>query len=127
MSYRYSWDAWARGICPNDQVDVLDSHLGQNGFQNTRLRRHENRRRDCKRWADDYLMVWDELDAVSPPRAHPDAPLTRQTWLDLFAAAVKETEKVLSSIKEHTSLPLVKNLCEVERSPLFALQRGWGG
>lgn len=85
--------AEARGIRPNDWVDALDSHLGQNGFQNARLRRHEKRRQDYKGWTEDYLMVWDELDVFFPPRAQdPNAPLTRETWADIFAAAVKETE-----------------------------------
>ncbi|KAJ0120682.1 hypothetical protein J7T55_015414 [Diaporthe amygdali] len=85
--------AQAKGI-RYDWVDVLDTHLDQYGFQKARLRRHEKRKQDFKGWTDDYLMVWDELAVFFPPKAkEPDAPLTRETWLDLFAAAVKETEQ----------------------------------
>lgn len=82
----------AKGI-RNDWVDVLDTHLDQYGFQNARLRRHDKRKQDFKGWTDDYLMVWDELAVFFPPTKEPNAPMTRDTWLDLFAAAVKETEQ----------------------------------
>lgn len=83
----------AKGI-RNDWVDVLDTHLSQYGFQNTRLLRHEKRKQDFKGWTDDYLMVWDELAVFFPSRSlEPNAQLTREAWLDLYAAAIKETEK----------------------------------
>ncbi|KAI3390869.1 hypothetical protein diail_8467 [Diaporthe ilicicola] len=83
----------ARGI-RNDWVDVLDTHLDKYGFQNARQHRHEKRKQDFKGWTDDYLMVWDELAVYFPPKSkEPNAQLSRETWLDLFAAAVKETEQ----------------------------------
>lgn len=83
----------ARGV-RNDWVDVLDTHFGQFGFQNARLRRHEKRKQDLKGWTEDYLMVWDELDVFFPTKAqNPNAQLSRETWHELFAAAVHETEQ----------------------------------
>lgn len=83
----------ARGIC-YDWVDVLDTHLSKYGFQNTRLHRHEKRRHDFKGWTDDYLMVWDDLAVFFPTQSQePNAQLTREAWLNLYAAAIKETER----------------------------------
>lgn len=81
----------AKGI-RTDWVDVLGAHFGQYGFQDTRQHRHENRKQDLKGWTEDYLMIWDELATYFPTRSQdPNAQLTREAWLDLFAAAVKET------------------------------------
>ncbi|KAI1204889.1 uncharacterized protein F4807DRAFT_315677 [Annulohypoxylon truncatum] len=78
----------------NDWVDVLDTHLDKFGFQNVFLRVQEKRKQDFKAWTEDYLMVWEELAAFFPPKAkEPDAPLTREAWVDLFARGVKETEQ----------------------------------
>ncbi|KAL4973065.1 hypothetical protein BDW66DRAFT_142952 [Aspergillus desertorum] len=81
-----------RGI-RNDWVDVLDTHLDQFGFQNARQLVHEKRRQDFKGWTEDYLMVWEEVADLFPPKAQaPNAPFSREAWVDLFANAVKETE-----------------------------------
>ncbi|KAK8043339.1 hypothetical protein PG993_005769 [Apiospora rasikravindrae] len=83
----------AQGI-QKDWVDVLDTHLAASGFQNTRLLVQEKRKQDFKGWTEDYLMVWEEItDLFSPKATSPDAPMTRETWVDLFAKGVKETEQ----------------------------------
>ncbi|KAL3456462.1 hypothetical protein BJX64DRAFT_281355 [Aspergillus heterothallicus] len=83
----------AKGI-RNDWVEVLDSHLDQFGFRDARLLVHEKRKQDYKGWTEDYLTVWEELAGFFPPKEQaPNAPFTRETWADLFAAAVKETEQ----------------------------------
>ncbi|KAK7962963.1 uncharacterized protein PG986_003788 [Apiospora aurea] len=82
----------AQGI-QKDWVDVLHKHLAAFGFRNTRLLVHKKRKQDFKGWTEDYLMVWEEVAALFPPKAtSPDAPMTRETWIDLFAKGVKETE-----------------------------------
>ncbi|OKL64645.1 hypothetical protein UA08_00798 [Talaromyces atroroseus] len=83
----------AKGI-RNDWVDVLDTHLDQFGFDNARLLVQEKRKQDYKGWTEDYLMVWEELAAFFPPKSEaPNAPLSRETWIDLFADGIKETEQ----------------------------------
>ncbi|KAI1085170.1 hypothetical protein F5B20DRAFT_589931 [Whalleya microplaca] len=72
----------------------LDRHLGARGFEDARLRATEVRRRDLKAWTEDYFMVWEELYVHFPTEAEaPQAPMTREKWVDLFSRAVKETEK----------------------------------
>lgn len=84
----------ARGI-RTDWVDVLGTHLGQHGFQDTRQHRHETRKQDLKGWTEDELMIWDEAATYNFPigSQDPDVHLAREGWLDLFATAVKETEQ----------------------------------
>ncbi|KAI0899623.1 hypothetical protein F4806DRAFT_453301 [Annulohypoxylon nitens] len=83
----------AKGI-RNDWVDVLDTHLDKYGFKNTQLHVQEKRKQDFKAWTEDYLMVWEELAAFFPPKAQvPNAPLSREAWVDLFSRGVKETEQ----------------------------------
>lgn len=78
----------------NGWVDVLDTHLAQFDFQDTRLLVQEKRKQDYKGWTEDYLMAWEELAVFFPPKSQaPNAPLTREAWIDLFANAVKETEQ----------------------------------
>ncbi|KAL4885695.1 hypothetical protein BJY04DRAFT_214484 [Aspergillus karnatakaensis] len=75
-------------------VDSLDAELAQFGFQDALLRVREKRRQDFKGWTEDYLMVWEELADLFPPKAQaPNAPISREAWVDLFAGAVKETEQ----------------------------------
>ncbi|OTB04417.1 hypothetical protein M426DRAFT_58722 [Hypoxylon sp. CI-4A] len=75
-------------------ADVLDTHLTKHGLRNVRLLVQEKRKQDLKGWTEDYLMVWDEITALYPPKAKvPDAPFSREAWVDLFAKAVKETEQ----------------------------------
>ncbi|KAL4935584.1 hypothetical protein BDV06DRAFT_125447 [Aspergillus oleicola] len=82
-----------RGI-RNDWVDVLDTHLDQFGFQDTLLLALDKRKQDYKGWTEDYLMVWEELADLFPSKAQaPNAPFSREAWIDLFANAVKETEQ----------------------------------
>ncbi|KAI2991942.1 hypothetical protein CBS147343_8133 [Aspergillus niger] len=83
----------AKGMS-NDWIDELDTHLAQFGLQDTRLLAHDKRKQDYKAWTEDYLMVWEELTALFPPKADaPNAPLSREAWVAMFAAAVKETEE----------------------------------
>lgn len=83
----------AKGV-RSDWVDVLGTHLGQHGFQDTRQHRHETRKQDLKGWTEDNLMIWDEGDTHYPIESQdPNAQLAREGWFDLFAAAVKETEQ----------------------------------
>ncbi|KAI0399833.1 S-adenosyl-L-methionine-dependent methyltransferase [Xylaria palmicola] len=82
----------AKGIV-NDWVDVLDTHLDKFGFQDVRLHVQAKRRQDFKAWTEDYLMVWEELAVFFPPKSNePNAPMSREAWIDLFAKGVKETE-----------------------------------
>ncbi|KAK7915071.1 hypothetical protein PG985_012774 [Apiospora marii] len=82
----------AQGI-EKEWIDVLDTHLDAFGFRGARLLVHEKRRQDWKAWTEDYLMVWEEIASLFPPKAaKPDAPMTREAWVELFAKAVKETE-----------------------------------
>lgn len=83
----------ARGV-RTDWVDVLGTHLGQHGFEDTRQHRHETRKQDLKGWTEDHLMIWDESDNHFPIESQdPNVQLAREGWFDLFAAAVKETEQ----------------------------------
>ncbi|EHA22134.1 hypothetical protein CBS63078_3260 [Aspergillus niger] len=83
----------AKGIS-NAWIDELDTHLAQFGLQDTRLLAHDKRKQDYKGWTEDYLMVWEEVTALFPPKAEaPKAPLSREAWIAMFAAAVKETEE----------------------------------
>lgn len=85
--------ARARGIS-NDWVDELDVHFSQFGFRDARLRSHEKRKQDYKGWTEDYLMVWEDCAVFFPLKSQaPDAPLTREGWIDMFANSVKETEQ----------------------------------
>lgn len=82
-----------RGI-RNDWVDELDTHLDRFGFQDARLIAQGKRKQDYKGWTEDFLMVWEELAGFFPPKSQaPDAPLSREAWVELFARAVKETEQ----------------------------------
>ncbi|EED13535.1 conserved hypothetical protein [Talaromyces stipitatus ATCC 10500] len=86
-------DKWAQGI-NNEWVDVLDTRLGQFGFQDARLLSQEKRKQDYKGWTEDYLMVWEECAAFFLPKSQAlDAPLTREVWTEMFANSVKETEQ----------------------------------
>lgn len=83
----------AQGVS-NDWVEALDSHFEQLGFQDTRLLVQEKRKQDYKGWTEDYLMVWEEIAAFFPSKTEaPDAPLTREAWITLFANAVRESEQ----------------------------------
>ncbi|XXH00333.1 hypothetical protein Hte_006677 [Hypoxylon texense] len=83
----------AQGI-QQEWADVLDAHFTQFGLQNARLLVHEKRKQDLKGWTEDYLMVWEEIAIFFPPKAQePNAPFSREAWVDLFARAVKETEQ----------------------------------
>ncbi|TGJ75779.1 hypothetical protein E0Z10_g10958 [Xylaria hypoxylon] len=83
----------AKGIS-NEWVDVLDTHLGKFGFQDFQLHVQEKRKQDFKGWTENYLMVWEELAPLFPPKTQaPNAPMSREAWTDLFAKGVKETEE----------------------------------
>ncbi|KAI1409311.1 hypothetical protein F5Y13DRAFT_203730 [Hypoxylon sp. FL1857] len=71
-----------------------DRHLKEHGFEDVQMKMTETRKQDLKAWTEDYLMVWEELAAFFPPKEkQPEAPMTREAWVDLFAKAVGETEK----------------------------------
>ncbi|RAH66288.1 class I SAM-dependent methyltransferase [Aspergillus aculeatinus CBS 121060] len=83
----------AKGIS-NAWVDALDAQLTQFGFQEARLLPHNKRPQDYKGWTENYLIVWEELAALFPPKAEaPNAPVSREAWVALFTAAVRETEQ----------------------------------
>ncbi|KAI0007279.1 hypothetical protein F4779DRAFT_592593 [Xylariaceae sp. FL0662B] len=83
----------AKGI-RYDWVDVLDTHLAKYGFQNVHLHVQKKRKQDFKAWTEVYLMLWEELAAFFPPKAtEPNAPLSREAWVNLSARGVKETEQ----------------------------------
>ncbi|KAI0883928.1 uncharacterized protein GGS22DRAFT_27825 [Annulohypoxylon maeteangense] len=72
----------------------LDQHLKQYGFTDVHMQTTDTRKRDWKAWTEDYLMIWEELSVFFPPKAkQPQAPMTRESWIDLFAKAVQETEE----------------------------------
>ncbi|KAI1499075.1 hypothetical protein F5X99DRAFT_430959 [Biscogniauxia marginata] len=76
-----------------DFLAELDQHLTKHGFQDVSMQTVDKRRQDLKAWTEDYLMVWEELGVLFPPKATaPQAPLSRESWVDLFGRAVKETE-----------------------------------
>ncbi|GAA85128.1 hypothetical protein AKAW_03242 [Aspergillus luchuensis IFO 4308] len=75
-------------------IDELDKPLTEFGFQNVRLLTHDKRKIDYKAWTDAYLMVLEDLTPLFPTKADaPNAPLSREAWIEMFSAAVKETEK----------------------------------
>ncbi|KAI3316623.1 hypothetical protein HD806DRAFT_517142 [Xylariaceae sp. AK1471] len=72
----------------------LDRHVSENGFQEVHLQEDKNRKQDYKGWTEDFLMVWEDLASFFPSKADkPEAPVTKEFWVDLFAKAVKETEQ----------------------------------
>ncbi|KAK7756138.1 hypothetical protein SLS62_001730 [Diatrype stigma] len=72
----------------------LDRHLKEHGFEDVHAQAAETRKRDRKAWTEDYLMVWEELAVHFPLKAAaPQAPMTRESWVDLFSKAVEETEQ----------------------------------
>ncbi|KAI1207692.1 uncharacterized protein F4807DRAFT_434246 [Annulohypoxylon truncatum] len=72
----------------------LGRHVEEFGFSDVHSLSVNLRPRDLKAWTEDYLMVWEELYVFFPPKAEkPEAPMTREAWVDLFAKAVGETEK----------------------------------
>ncbi|EMR71188.1 putative umta methyltransferase family protein [Eutypa lata UCREL1] len=83
----------ARGV-EFEFLGELDRHLKEHGFEDVHMQGIETRKQDKKAWTEDYLMVWEELAVHFPPKATaPGAPMTRESWVDLFAKAVGETEK----------------------------------
>ena len=57
------------------------------------MREYPKRKQDKKAWTEDYLMVFEDLTWYFPLKAEaPQAPMTRESWIDLFAKAVQETE-----------------------------------
>lgn len=73
----------------------LDRLVKEHGaFKDVSVRAADMRRQDWRAWTEDYLMVWEELAVFFPPKAkQPQAPLTRESWVELFAKAVAETEQ----------------------------------
>ncbi|KAL7620320.1 hypothetical protein AAE478_009314 [Parahypoxylon ruwenzoriense] len=74
-------------------VKELDRVLTEHGFEEVRQQENEMPKQDLKGWTDNNLMVWEELHVRFPPKAAaPEAPMTRETWVDSFSKAVQETE-----------------------------------
>ncbi|KAI1459775.1 hypothetical protein F4805DRAFT_420241 [Annulohypoxylon moriforme] len=72
----------------------LGRHVEEFGFADVKSLSSKVRPQDFKGWTEDYLMVWEELYVFFPPKAkEPEAPMTREAWIGLFAKAVEETEK----------------------------------
>ncbi|KAK6201768.1 hypothetical protein LQW54_009347 [Pestalotiopsis sp. IQ-011] len=75
-------------------IEHLDKGLADLGFHEVYLTRTKKREQDYKAWTEDYLMVFEELWVHFPSAADsPQAPMTRESWLDLFGKAVHETEQ----------------------------------
>lgn len=84
----------ARGGADCTLVDRLDQVVLDHGFDDVLVKVFPNRRQDYKAWTEDFLMVWEELADMFPPRAQaPFAPVTREAFLALFRRAVAETER----------------------------------
>ncbi|KAI0967714.1 hypothetical protein F4678DRAFT_475125 [Xylaria arbuscula] len=82
----------ARGS-PFGFVEQLDQKLKEHDFEGVSMNAHKKRKQDLKAWTDDYLMVWEELWVHFPPKATAhQAPMNRETWIDMFLGAVNETE-----------------------------------
>lgn len=73
----------------------LDRHVTENGgFEDVHMQMADSRKQDWKAWTEDYLMVWEELSVFFPSKAaQPQAPMTKESWVELFARAVAETEQ----------------------------------
>ena len=57
------------------------------------MREYLKRKQDKKVWTEDYLMVFDDLAPYFLLKAEsPQVPITRESWVDVFAKAVRETE-----------------------------------
>ena len=77
-----------------DWVDTMDQRLKEHGFEGSRMDTVEYRREDFKAWTDNFLAWWSEVDMLFPTKAEqPNAQMTRETWLELYARAIKETEE----------------------------------
>ncbi|KAI4603902.1 hypothetical protein KJ359_000022 [Pestalotiopsis sp. 9143b] len=75
-------------------IEHLDKGLADHGFHEVQLTRTKKREQDYKAWTEGYLMVLEELWVHFPSAADsPQAPMTRESWLDLFGKAVHETEQ----------------------------------
>ncbi|OTA52295.1 hypothetical protein K449DRAFT_391510 [Hypoxylon sp. EC38] len=77
-----------------DYLPEADRHLKERGFKDVHMKMTETRKQDLKAWTEDYLMVWEELSSLFPPKEkQPEAPMTREAWVELFSKAVSETEQ----------------------------------
>ncbi|KAJ6035863.1 hypothetical protein N7540_000142 [Penicillium herquei] len=91
----------AKGIS-HDWLKDLDKRLESFGFQDTRSIIQGKRKQDYKGWTEDYLMAWDETTALFPPKSQaPNAPFTREAWLDLLTKVIEETEQGVVVHQDH--------------------------
>ncbi|KAL9561406.1 hypothetical protein ACKAV7_014761 [Fusarium commune] len=74
-------------------LDSLETHVIRHGFEDVQVRHIDKRTSDLKAWTEDYLMVWEELSGLFPSREDvPQAPMSREAFVELFMKAVAETE-----------------------------------
>ncbi|KAF2970726.1 hypothetical protein GQX73_g2779 [Xylaria multiplex] len=77
-----------------DFVRELDRHLIKAGFQQVFIREDMKRKQDYKGWTEDFLIIWEEVASFFPSRGEtPQESVTKESWAQLFADAVKETEQ----------------------------------
>ncbi|KAH7304034.1 hypothetical protein B0I35DRAFT_363898 [Stachybotrys elegans] len=75
-------------------VGCMDRHLADHGFDNVHVTTTKKRQQDYKGWTEDYLMVFEGLADHFPTKEQaPQAPMTKESWAQLFQQAVYETEK----------------------------------
>ncbi|OAA76162.1 hypothetical protein LEL_05846 [Akanthomyces lecanii RCEF 1005] len=77
-----------------DFLATLGVHLERAGLVQVASLESEKRRADMKAWTEDYLLSWEEIANLIPPKAQaPDSPFTREMYEDLLDKAIAETEQ----------------------------------
>ncbi len=72
----------------------LDQHVKAFGYQDVESQYVKKNKRDLKAWTEDYLLVWEELAGYFPSRSMvPNAPMSREAYVELFGKVVSETEQ----------------------------------
>ncbi|KAI0105688.1 S-adenosyl-L-methionine-dependent methyltransferase [Nemania sp. FL0031] len=73
----------------------LREHFGAYGIGNDIYRyRPEPHKEDYTSWTETCLMAWEEATLLFPSKiTEPDAPMTRELWVETWLKAVDETEK----------------------------------
>lgn len=77
-----------------DFLATLGEHLERAGLLQVASLESGKRRVDMKAWTEDYLLSWEEIASLIPPKAQaPDSPLTREMYEDLLDKAIAEAEQ----------------------------------